>query len=86
MGFDCELQKKFDFIYKAEVGDGMIEHEYDYVFTGQYEGEIHINPLEIESVKWINLIDLKKDIKLHPDNYTEWFKIIFENYEKYIEY
>jgi len=86
LGFDCELQKKFDFIYKAEVGDGMIEHEYDYVFTGQYEGEIHINPLEIESVKWINLIDLKKDIKLHPDNYTEWFKIIFENYEKYIEY
>lgn len=86
LGFDCELHKKFDFIYKAEVGDGLIEHEYDYVFIGQYDGEIIINPLEVESIKWINLTDLKKDIDLHPSNYTEWFKIIFDKYEKYIEH
>ena len=29
MGFDCDLEEAFSFIYKANVGDGLTEHEFD---------------------------------------------------------
>jgi isopentenyl-diphosphate Delta-isomerase len=31
MGFDCELKKAFHFTYKADVGQGLTEHEFDHV-------------------------------------------------------
>src|SRR5689334_7965348 len=29
MGFDCELASVGSFVYRAEVGGGLVEHEYD---------------------------------------------------------
>ena len=40
MGFETELEKVFDFVYKAEFENGLTEHEFDHVFTGEYDGEI----------------------------------------------
>ena len=36
LGIETELSEKFNFIYKADVGGGLWEHELDYVFTGIY--------------------------------------------------
>lgn len=85
LGFDTELTEKFHFIYKAEVGSGLIEHEFDRVFIGYYEGPVLINPLEVEEVKWIDLDQLKQEMNQEPDKFTEWFKIIFDKYEEYIQ-
>ena len=41
MGFTTKLSKAFDFIYKSEFSNGLTEHEFDHVFTGYYNGEIH---------------------------------------------
>ncbi len=80
MGFDCEIQEKFHFIYKAELEEGLFEHELDRVFTGFYEGEVNFNPEEVMDYKWIGMDELKKDIDSNPDKYTVWFKIIFKEY------
>lgn len=80
MGFECELQEKFHFIYKARLENNLFEHELDYVFTGFYEGEIGINSEEVSDYKWIAVEDLVEDIYAHPENYTVWFKIIFKEY------
>ena len=80
MGFDCEIQEKFHFIYKAELEEGLFEHELDRVFTGFYEGEVNFNPEEVMDYKWIGMDELKKDIDFNPDKYTAWFKIIFKEY------
>jgi len=85
MGFDCELKDVFSFIYKAPFDNGLTEHELDHVFVGYCETEPKINPEEVDSWKWIAIDELKKDIAKNPDNYTVWFKIIFEKFAEYFD-
>lgn len=80
LGIVTNLEEKFHFIYKAQVGQGLWEHELDFVFVGKYESEFHLNPEEVEEIKYINIQELKKDIATNPDLYTEWFKIILKEY------
>jgi len=75
MGFDCNLSHAFDFVYSADFSNGLKEHEFDHVFIGTYDGTIKPNPSEADSFKWIDPIKLKDDTKIHPEKYSEWFKI-----------
>ena len=77
MGFDCDLEFKFSFIYKAHLDNNLTEHELDHVFIGTYNDEPKLNPEEVMAYRWVDLMDLKKDIEKNPQNYTAWFKIIF---------
>jgi isopentenyl-diphosphate delta-isomerase len=77
LGFTTPLQKIFAFTYKANVENGLMEHEYDHVFAGEYEGEININPNEVHSYCYETLEDIQNSFIGHPKAYTEWFKIAF---------
>ncbi len=83
MGFDCEVEKVLEFTYRAELDKGMIEHEYDHLFVGHYSGEPKLNPEEVMDWKWMSIDDLSADIKVNPKHYTEWFKIIWQQFEEY---
>jgi len=74
MGFDCDLQESFDFVYKANLDHDLTEYEFDHVFIGKYEGKIKLNPEEAEDFKWVNIDALKGDVEKHPEKYTVWFK------------
>jgi isopentenyl-diphosphate delta-isomerase len=78
MGFVCDLKEVFWFVYKAPFDNGLTEHELDHVMVGTYNGEPNINPDEVESYKWMSLEAVEEDIEKHPERYTAWFKIIFE--------
>ena len=78
MGMTCPMHEVYTFIYKAPVGEGLTEHEFDHVFIGQSDDTPIINHEEVESWKYMTVADLKDDIQLHPEHYTEWFKITFE--------
>ncbi|MCH5690994.1 isopentenyl-diphosphate Delta-isomerase [Niabella sp. W65] len=78
MGIACDLQKSFEFIYKAEFDNGLTEHEYDHVFVGVFSGEPVINVNEVAAWKYVSPDALRKDIADHPDQYTPWFKIILD--------
>ncbi|MBC34899.1 MAG: isopentenyl-diphosphate delta-isomerase [Bacteroidetes bacterium] len=78
MGFDCEFDPAFTFLYKADVGQGLIEHEFDHVFIGISDIQPNINPEEVESWKYMRMEDIREDMKTNPGLYTEWFKIAFE--------
>jgi isopentenyl-diphosphate delta-isomerase len=83
MGFDCELKEMFSFLYKAEkLANNLIEHEFDHVFVGYVEN-VNILPDENEVCEyaWIKISELKKDIVMNPQKYTEWFKIIMGSQE-----
>ncbi len=75
MGFDCELKKAFSFIYKTPFSNGLIENEFDHVFLGKFDGEIIPNPEEVEDWKFVNIEELKLNIKKNPEKYSYWFKI-----------
>ena len=78
MGMTCEMHEVFTFIYKAPVGLGLTEHEFDHVWFGQSDDIPIINTEEVESWKYMSLSDIAEDMKTHPEIYTEWFKISFD--------
>ena len=86
MGFDCSLQHRFSFIYRAQLDQGMTEHELDHVFTGEYSADPIINPEEVHDWKWIDIPELVEDIESNPDSYTVWFRIIFREFRKKLNY
>ena len=78
MGMRCELREVYSFIYKAPVGQGLTEHEFDHVLIGHTDEPPCINTEEVAAWKYTSLDDLENDIRLHPEQYTEWFKITFD--------
>ncbi len=84
LGIDVEIEKKFHFLYKAEVGDQLWEHELDHVFTGNYEGDFKLNPEEVSEVRYISMEDLETELKANPEHFTEWFKIILKEYKEHL--
>lgn len=75
MGIACEMTPAFQFIYRAELDKNLIEHEYDHVYVGTFNGVPDINNNEVEDWKYIDFASLEKDMYEHPEHYTEWFKI-----------
>ncbi len=78
MGFDTDLEEIFSFIYRADVGNGLTEYEYDHVFVGIYDGPVKPNPEEADGYAWVRWDWLNEDVKKHPDIYTPWFLKILE--------
>ncbi|EDP95701.1 isopentenyl-diphosphate Delta-isomerase [Kordia algicida OT-1] len=85
MGFVTELAEAVSFIYKAPFDNGLTEHEYDHVMVGTYNDEPTINPDEVASWKWMDVQAVKEDIAANPDEYTAWFKIIFDKFYEHIK-
>ena len=80
MGFCVDLNELDSFIYYVKFDNGLIEHELDHILVGKYNGSFNVNPKEVDEWKWLTLDKIKDDIKRNPNNYTEWFKIIMDNY------
>ncbi|WP_034040645.1 isopentenyl-diphosphate Delta-isomerase [Wocania ichthyoenteri] len=84
MGFVVELKESISFIYKAPFDNGLTEHEYDHVMLGKYNDLPNINKEEVADWKWMPIESVKVDMELHPEVYTEWFKIIFSKFYEHI--
>lgn len=84
LGIEANLTPKFHFIYKADVGGNLTEHELDHVFTGNYQHSFNLNEEEVSEVRYISMEDLDREMKETPENFTEWFKIILEEYKHHL--
>ncbi|HIG89604.1 MAG: isopentenyl-diphosphate Delta-isomerase [Flavobacteriaceae bacterium] len=80
MGFCVDLNEIGSFIYNVGVDNGLIEHELDHILVGKYNGNVKINSDEVDNWKWMSLDNIKHDVRKRSKNYTEWFKIIMDNY------
>ncbi|HEY9125165.1 MAG TPA: isopentenyl-diphosphate Delta-isomerase [Bacteroidales bacterium] len=84
MGLKAGIKEVFSFLYREDLDNGLTEHELDHVFVG-YSDELPVpNADEVMAWKYIAFDDLKTDISSHPDNYTVWFKMIFEKVNKHL--
>lgn len=81
MGMSCTLSHAFNFTYRAVLNNNLIEHEYDYVFVGTTNNLPVINLDEVSAYRYISLHDLTLEIELNPSNFTEWFKICFNEHK-----
>lgn len=80
MGFDSDLRKLFAFIYSANVDEELIEHEYDHILVGWFDGTPQPDPDEVAEWKWADLRSLSGDIEARPESYTYWFRLSFNGF------
>jgi len=74
MGFSVPLRWVGSHTYRAEVGNNLIEHEFDHIFVGWHGGEdVVLNPEEAEAFRWIETEELKGRMRQSPEKYTPWF-------------
>lgn len=77
MGFDCPLSAAFQFTYRTDFDNGLIEHEFDHVLVGTYNGSIHPNPQEVHAYKYLPVAEITRLIQEQPAQFTSWFKLAF---------
>lgn len=79
MGIEAEPQFVYKFMYRIELGENLVEHEFDYVYKATFDGTPKTNPAEVQNWKFIAINELLADVKLAPEKYTYWFRLILEH-------
>lgn len=69
-----DLKTEISFIYRAELENGLVEHEFDHIVKGRSESDPILNPKEADSFRWISPETLEMEVKQHPELFTFWFK------------
>ncbi len=69
--------------YRAEVGNGLIEHEVVDIFTAQTTADLPLalNPDEVMDTRWISLADLTQETVTFPDRFTPWLQIYLADHQ-----
>lgn len=83
LGFETAVDKVFDFVYQADFDNGLIEHEFDHVFVGEYEGAIDFNKEEVMDVCYMDVYSVHHSLQTHPEHYTAWFRLAFPKIENW---
>ena len=84
MGFDCALNPAFAFRYRADLGKGLVEHEYDHVFVGLFTGLPRPDPDEVIGWRWASVDEIIEDLAACPERYTAWFRILLDQHRSRI--
>lgn len=61
--------------YRAEVGNGLTEHEEVRLFVGEGRPALKPDPAEVMETRWIDLDDLAAEIDASPERFTPWLRI-----------
>ncbi|MBD78410.1 MAG: isopentenyl-diphosphate delta-isomerase [Crocinitomicaceae bacterium] len=83
LGIECKLSETFNFTYEAKMENGLIEHELDHVFIGDFSENCHPNPREVKAWVYVPLDVIEHDINHFPNKYSEWFKLVFPKLRAY---
>lgn len=84
MGFTTDIEKAFDFIYKAPFDNGLTEYEFDHVFIGRYQGDVVPNPAEVSDYCYKPVPDILQSMQDQPHLYTAWFLIALPRLAEYL--
>ena len=72
MGMSCELTPAGAFLYRAAVGNGLIEHEYDHVFVATCTSEPNPSADEVMDWRWVEPAQLRSEIAARPEEFAVW--------------
>jgi isopentenyl-diphosphate Delta-isomerase len=82
LGIACPLEPAFGFVYRAALGNGLIEHEYDHVLLGRFDGEPEPNPDEVAAWRWVEPALLAAELRDDPSRYCAWLPLAFAELER----
>lgn len=68
--------------YRADVGQGLTEHEVVQIFVADAPKGLTIspNPEEVMAVEWVTLEDLAQRMARDPGQYTPWLQVYMEDH------
>lgn len=74
-GLTLEARDRIE--YRADVGNGLIEHEVVDLFLARVTRPLPMepNPDEVMDTSWMSMADLARATQDAPDRYTPWLKI-----------
>ena len=81
MGIDICTKFAFKFYYKAELDNGLTEHECDHILVGYFDGTPIVNSAEVADWKFEGLESIRLNMKEHPEAYTHWFRLLVQHQE-----
>ena len=79
LGIDASLEWAFSFVYRArDPVTGLVEHEFDHVFIGHFDGTPRPDPAEVGAWQWVDPAELSRDVQANATRYTPWFTIALD--------
>ena len=72
--------------YRADVGNGMTEHELVDIFVGSVSPDIQLtaNPAEVSETHWSELRDLAEAAERNPHKFSPWLCIYLQQHSQTI--
>lgn len=68
--------------YKANLSNGLIEHEFDHIFVHLVDDEpltLSPNPQEVSETRWVSEQEIESALANSPKLFTTWFSQLFEH-------
>ena len=80
------LEHRHHLEYRADVGNGLIEHEVVEVYLGRAPRDLRVdpNPDEVMATEWVDYHDLLAMVTRNPERYTPWLRIYVTDHAKTI--
>jgi len=78
LGAHSALSFHSSFMYKADVGGGLTEHEYDHLFVGRCTTSPQPNPEEVDALFWWTTEEIEEKLRTTPEIFAPWFPLIVE--------
>lgn len=81
-----DLRHRGQVEYRADVGNGLIEHELVDVFLAEASADLALspNPAEVMATRWITPAALRDEIAKAPALFTPWLRIYLAEHSKMI--
>ncbi len=61
----------------------LVEYEFDHVFAGEYDGEVHFNREEVKDYCCKSLREIAGSLQKEPQQFTEWFQLAFPRVQRW---
>ena len=80
------LERRGHVVYRADVGNGLVEHEEVDVFTLELpQADLPSpDPAEVAKTRWITYADLEAALAAEPQAFTPWLRIYLTEYRSLI--
>ena len=74
------LQSAGQIEYRADVGNGLTEHEVVDIFAAQCTADLTLapDPAEVMQTRWQARAALAREVSANPAQFTPWLKVYLE--------
>lgn len=72
MGISCDLSARGRFQYRADLGNGLVEHELDHLFVGRFTGDPTPDLSEASEWAWVPWTEVEADTARRPERFSAW--------------